>query len=253
MLVAPRSRPTSGKNPRTELFTHDMARRHTGVLAGHVVGETRRDDVMSHPTRYRGGMRRIALAGGIGAGKSTAVDYLRARGFMALDADEVYRDLAAPHQPLLATLVDAFGSAILTHDGELDRSFLAAVVFNDRSALHRLNAITHPAIGRAIRRALDSADGDVAFVAIPLFRLEHRDELQLDEVWSIQVSPEIAVDRLVSQRAMGESEARARIAQQMSNEERQRLADEVIWNNTDRDTLQVRLDELLRQRGLDGD
>ena len=52
---------------------------------------------------------------------------------------------------------------------------------------------------------------------------------------------------------MTESEARARIAQQMSNDERQQLADEVIWNNTDRDALRGRLDELLRQRGLDGD
>lgn len=208
---------------------------------------------MSHPTQYRGRVKRIALAGGIGAGKSTAVDYLRARGFVALDADEVYRDLVAPQQPLLSTLVDAFGTAILTHDGELDRGFLAAVVFSDSSALHRLNAITHPAIGRAMRRALDGAIGDVAFVAIPLLRLEHRHQLALDEVWSVQVSPEVAIDRLVAQRAMTESEARARIAQQMSNDERQQLADEVIWNNTDRDALRGRLDELLRQRGLDGD
>ncbi|NNN07661.1 MAG: dephospho-CoA kinase [Acidimicrobiaceae bacterium] len=196
-------------------------------------------------------MKRIALGGGIGAGKSTVVDHLRARGYVAIDADEVYRDLVARQQPLLATLVDAFGTAILTSDGELDRSFLSSVVFSDRSALNRLNAITHPIVGREMRRALDAASGDVAFVAIPLLRSEHRHQLALDEVWSIQVASEVAIDRLVSQRAMSVREARTRIDSQMSNAEREYLADEVIWNNADRDALRGRVDELLRSRGLD--
>lgn len=207
---------------------------------------------MSHLTQYRGEVKRIALAGGIGAGKSTVVDYLRARGFVAIDADEVYRDLVAPEQPLLATLVDAFGSAILTPDEELDRSFLATVVFSDRTALARLNAITHPAVGRELRHALDSAGGDAAFVAIPLYRFEHRRDLELDEVWSIQVSPGVAVDRLVAQRSMTEVEARARISHQMSNDERANLVDHIIWNNTDRDSLFARIEELLKERQIDG-
>jgi dephospho-CoA kinase len=198
-------------------------------------------------------VKRIALAGGIGAGKSTVVDYLRARGFVALDADEVYRDLVTPGGPLLAVLVDAFGTALLTRDGELDRRFVANLVFHDATALARLNAITHPWVGREIRRALESAVGGATFVAIPLFRPEHRRDLGLTEVWSIQVATEIAIDRLINQRAMSEDEARLRIAHQMSNAERQSLADEVIWNNTDRDALRNRIDELLRDRGLDGD
>jgi dephospho-CoA kinase len=197
-------------------------------------------------------VKRIALAGGIGAGKSTVIDYVRAQGFVAIDADEVYRDLVAPGQPLLATLVDAFGTAVLTPDREFDRSFVAAVVFHDASALARLNAITHPLVGREMRRQLDAASGDAAFVAIPLLRPEHRDDLDLDEIWSIQVGPEIALERLVAQRAMTEDEARARISHQMSNAEREQFADEVIWNNTDRDALRARIDELLRERGLSG-
>jgi dephospho-CoA kinase len=197
-------------------------------------------------------VKRIALAGGIGAGKSTVVDHLRAQGFEAIDADEVYRDLVAPGQPLLATLVDAFGVGILTLEGGLDRAFLSAIVFHDGAALTRLNAITHPPVGREMRRRLDAAVGEAVFAAIPLFRPEHRSELDLDEVWSIQVGPEIAIERLVAQRAMTEEEARARIAHQVDNDEREKMADEVIWNNTDRAALLSRIDELLRERGLDG-
>jgi dephospho-CoA kinase len=208
---------------------------------------------MSHPTHYRGEVTRIALIGGIGAGKSTVVDYLRARGFVAVDADEVYAALVGRGQPLLATLVDAFGGAVLTPEGELDRTFLASIVFSDPSALRRLDAITHPLVGREMRRQLDAAPGRAVFAAVPLYRPEHRDSLALDEVWSVQVTPSIAVERLVEQRAMTESDARARIARQMSNEERETLVDEVIWNNADRAALVERVDELLRERGLDGD
>ena len=208
---------------------------------------------MSHPTHYRGEVTRIALIGGIGAGKSTVVDYVRARSFVAVDADEVYAALVGPGQPLLAALVDAFGSAVLTPTGELDRPFLASVVFSDPTALTRLDAITHPLVGREMRRQLDAAPGRAVFAAVPLYRPEHRESLALDEVWSVQVAPEIAIERLVEQRAMTEADARARIASQMSNEQRGPLVDEVIWNNTDRDALRERVDELLRERGLDGD
>ena len=68
----------------------------------------------------------------------------------------------------------------------------------------------------------------------------------------MQVTPEVAVDRLVQQRAMSEDDARARLASQMGNDERAALADEVIWNNTSREDLRERVDELLRERGIDG-
>ena len=196
-------------------------------------------------------MRRIALAGGIGAGKSTVVDHLRARGFVAVDADEVYADLTRPGEPLLDVVVDAFGSAALTPQGALDRPFVAAVVFNDTTALARLNAITHRAVAEEMRRRMDEASGAAVFAAIPLLQAQHRRSLALDEVWAVQVDPAVALGRLVDQRHMTPDEARRRIAAQMSNDDRAALADEVIWNDLDRDALTDRVDELLREHGLD--
>jgi len=207
---------------------------------------------MSQGTGYRGEVRRIALAGGIGAGKSTVVDYLRAKGFIAVDADEVYADLVSRGQPLLDVLVDAFGAAVVTPDGDLNRTFLGSIVFADATARARLDAITHPVVGREMRRRLDEARGEAVFVAIPLFRHEHRESLAIDEVWSVHVAPEVAEQRLVDQRALSPAEARARIASQMDNASRESLSDVVIWNNTDRDALRGRVDELLKERGLDG-
>src|SRR5271170_7026235 len=112
---------------------------------------------------YRGTVKRIVIAGGIGAGKSAVAQRLRDLGFSVVDADDVAHDVTSPGSPTLAALVDAFGSAVLEPNGSLDREFVAEVVFHDASALRRLNAITHGPIGVEIARRLDTAEGDAVF------------------------------------------------------------------------------------------
>ena len=88
-------------------------------------------------------MKRVAIAGGIGAGKSTVTDRLTTLGFSVVDADVIARHVVEQGEPAWRALVDAFGSAVLTPEGDIDRKFLADVVFHDASALRRLNHITH--------------------------------------------------------------------------------------------------------------
>ena len=195
-------------------------------------------------------MKRIVIAGGIGAGKSAVGDRLRGLGFSVVDADDVAHDVTKPGSPTLSALVDAFGSAVLDENGALDRAFVAEVVFHDPSALRRLNAITHPPVGVEIARRLDSADGDAVFAAIPLYRAEHRTAFAIDAVWSVQVAPETAVRRLVDGRGFSEADARARLANQMSNDDRAALADRVLWNEGTMDELFAELDVALDDAGL---
>jgi dephospho-CoA kinase len=190
-------------------------------------------------------VKRVAIAGGIGAGKSTVTDRLTTLGFSVVDADIIARHVVEQGQPAWRALVDAFGTAVLTGEGDIDRKFLADVVFHDASALRRLNHITHGYIGAEMVAELDAASGDVAFVAIPLYRPEHRDELGLSEVWAIEVRPDTALDRLVTLRGMDVEDARSRLAAQMSNDERTALADRVIENDGTEDDLYVSLGEAI--------
>ncbi len=195
-------------------------------------------------------MQRIALAGGIGAGKSTVLAHLASRGHFVLDADDVARFVVEPDQPAFRALVDAFGSAILSASHDIDRAFLAAVVFHDATALRRLNAITHGPIGVELVRRLNDATGDAAFVALPLFRAEHRALLSLDEVWAVVSDPSIALQRLITGRQMHPDDAAARLGAQITNDQRVALADVTLWNNGTVDELHAQVDELLMQRGL---
>lgn len=195
-------------------------------------------------------MRRVALAGGIGAGKSAVGDYLSSRGFFVIDADVVAREVVQPGEPAYVALKDAFGRAVLTTEDAIDRSFLADVVFHDQSALRRLNAITHRHIGRAIVEALAKASAEVAFVALPLFRPEHRQAFQLDEVWAILSDPALALERLRTFRGFSEDDANSRLRAQISNDQRAVEADVVVWNDGTLTELHDAVATLLDERGL---
>ena len=191
------------------------------------------------------------MAGGIGAGKSALTDRLASLGYDVIDADTLAHRVTEKGRPAWIALRDAFGDAILAPDGELDRAFLAEIVFSDQSALRRLNMITHGDIAMEIVGELDQSEGDAVFVALPLYQSEHREALLLDQVWAVEASPETAVRRLCELRGFSERDARARIANQMTNEERGAIVDRVFWNDGPLSSLYAQLDAALVESGLD--
>jgi dephospho-CoA kinase len=195
-------------------------------------------------------VKRIVIAGGMGAGKSATSDYLISLGWPVIDADEIAHEVTQPGAAAYSALRDAFGDAVLNADAAIDRAFLADVVFHDRTALRRLNAITHGHIGAEIVRRLDDATGQACFVALPLFRPEHRELLHLDEVWAVLVQPETALTRLSELRGFSLEDAQSRLDNQMSNEERAGIVDRVIWNDGSLHELHEQLDAALKESGL---
>ena len=186
----------------------------------------------------------VGLTGGIGSGKSTVSALLAERGAVVLDADAVARELQRAGQPVLAAMIERFGDEMLADDGELDRPRLAALVFADPAALADLNALVHPAVGVELVRRIEAARGTDAVVVLdsPLLAEHPRDGMAATIV--VDVPIETAVERLVHQRGMTEVDARARIARQISRDERLATADRVIDNSGDRAALEAQVDEL---------
>ena len=195
-------------------------------------------------------MKRLGVAGGIGSGKSALSDILENHGIVVIDADHVAREVVEPGAPAWRALVDAFGTAVLLHDGTIDRQFLADVAFPHPPSLRRLNAITHGVIGVTILERLENITERHSAVALPLFRPEHREIFGLTEVWGIEVEPKEAVRRLISYRGFDESDAKARIASQITNEERAAIVDVVIPNNGTLEDFQASVTRLVRERGF---
>jgi dephospho-CoA kinase len=196
----------------------------------------------------------VGLTGGIGAGKSTVADLLVERGAVLIDADQIAREVVEPGRPAHRAIVERFGPDVVDADGRVDRAALARAAFADEGALGDLNAITHPAIGQEMlerRQALAGRQG-VVVLAIPLLRAAHRETVGLDVVVVVDCPVEIALARLVKARDMDPEDARARVAAQVSRQERLQGADYVIDNSGGRDELDREVDRLwawLEERG----
>lgn len=186
----------------------------------------------------------VGLTGGIGSGKSTVSALLAARGAVIVDADAIVRDLQRAGQPVFDKMVERFGAGIVGPDGELDRAAVAAVVFGDAEALKELNGIVHPAVGAEIlRRVAEQASTDnVVVLDIPLLAEgEGRARYPVAGVIVVDTPVDVAVDRLVRHRGLTEEDARARMARQVSREDRLKIADRVVDNGGDRATLEAQI------------
>ena len=195
-------------------------------------------------------MKRIAIAGGIGAGKSLACDFLVKKGFSVIDSDDVAHQIVEPGKPAWQAIGDAFGNSVLKPDQSINREFLAKIVFSNDSARNRLNSITHPAIGIEVLNQIEACTTPAVFIALPLFRVEHRQIFSLDSAWAVLVSPEIAKKRLIDHRGFSENDAQARIDTQVSNEVRSSIVDKVIWNEGTPAELEQSLNEALASEDL---
>ncbi|MGN0866241.1 MAG: dephospho-CoA kinase [Oligosphaeraceae bacterium] len=187
----------------------------------------------------------IVITGGIGAGKSTALRLFQELGARCADADQVAHRLYAPGTPLLAAIAQCFGQEILTPEGALDRPRLARRVFALPQALRQLNQLTHPAIRQELARQEALAAPRPLFAAIPLWYESgwHRPRIPVIAVWC---PPETQFLRL-RERGWSPEEIRARLASQLSLEEKRRRADYVLETTGTLEELQEKC-RLLLQR-----
>lgn len=186
----------------------------------------------------------IGLTGGIGSGKSTVSSLLAEHGAVIIDADAITRQLQQPGQPLLQELADRFGPEILTESGELNRPALASVAFSDPEALKDLNKIVHPAVAKEMDRQMNEVRHTDKVVVLDIPLLAENPRKGLCGVIVVDVPVDLAVHRLVTFRSMNEADARARIEKQASREKRLEIADQVIDNSGDMESLARRVGEV---------
>ena len=173
---------------------------------------------------------------------------LAERGAVVVDADQIAREVVEPGGPAYQPMIDRFGAEIVRPDKTLDRAAIAAQAFAGADALADLNAVTHPAIRTVMaeRIAAQANTDNVVVVDIPLLAEGGPGAYGLSGVIVVDAPVEVAIQRLVEGRGLGESDARARVAAQASREDRRKLADVVIDNAGSPDDLARQVDDVWR-------
>lgn len=184
----------------------------------------------------------VALTGGIGSGKSLAGDFFEELGAIVVDSDQLARDVIERGTPGFDELLAEFGDGILT-DGLVDRKKLGEIVFADPEKRKKLESITHPRIREALDEVTKGAPAhSVVINQIPLLA-ETGGKDRFDLVIAVTTALELRKERLVK-RGLASYEIEKRIAAQATDAEREAIADFIITNNSDKDSLLRQVEKL---------
>ena len=186
---------------------------------------------------------KVGLTGGIGAGKSTVADLFSQKGAVVIRSDELARQVIEPQTPGFQQVIDRFGKDFINSEGYIDRAKLAQVVFQDDAALKDLEKIVHPLVRSRTNQIIDQHTSETIIVnEIPLL-LEKKMESLFDFLVIVISSEKNRLERL-AQRGLTTEQATARMAKQVSDDERKAAADFLIVNDGNLDQLEADVEKI---------
>ncbi len=188
----------------------------------------------------------VALTGGIGSGKSLAAEYFAACGAEVIDFDQIARDVVERGSEGFEEILVRFGDEVL-REGNLDRAKLAEIVFNDDIARKDLEAITHPKIRSAFDAYVAELEPEAILVSqIPLLA-ESEHKYPFNFVVTVSASEETRRERLI-QRGMKDYQVTMRMKAQVTDAQREAIADAVLINEGSEDDLLRQVENLYEDR-----
>ncbi|MDJ0689144.1 MAG: dephospho-CoA kinase [Xenococcaceae cyanobacterium MO_188.B32] len=198
---------------------------------------------MKHKNTAR---RLIGLTGGISTGKTTVSNYLaEAYQLPVLDADIYAREAVKPNSPILQAIVARYGDRLILPDGNLNRSALGEIIFQDEREKKWLESKIHPYVRDRFVEQLQQLDSKIVVLAIPLiFEVKMTDFVT--EIWVVYCDEQTQLERLQKRDNLTLEQARIRIANQLSLAEKVARADVVLDNNSDRSSLFAQIERAIK-------
>ena len=174
----------------------------------------------------------VGLTGGIASGKSLVADLFAERGVAVVDTDIVAREVVEPGSPALGVIRAAFGDAVIAADGSLDRAVMRDIVFSDAQKRRELESILHPRIREASFKQVAAASGPYVIVVVPLL-YESPMKDGMNRILVVDCSEETQIKRLMARDNETREQACRILATQAGRDERLSIADDVLQNDDD--------------------
>ena len=185
----------------------------------------------------------VGLTGGIGSGKTTIARFFLDQNIEVINADEIARKVVEPGTAALSKIQERFGSEILINEKSLNRALLREKIFKDDSQRIWLESLLHPLIEKEITSLIVVAVSRYVILESPLLFETNQHKL-VNRTLVVDVSPEVQLERAISRDGGSEATIKAIINSQISREDRISLADDIIDNEQNLQSVQTQLKKL---------
>jgi len=195
-------------------------------------------------------MIKLAITGGIASGKSELSTFLKDKGEVVIDLDEISHQLTDNNLDVINDIVQQFGKEVKNSNGSIDRKKLSKIVFDNSQKMLTLEKILHPRIREVMFDEMNSYKTQRVFVEVQLLAEKKMADL-FDHIVLMSVSRETQIERLKSKRAISKDLVNQILDKQLSNEKRieklQKFSLFTIENNSSKKELIDKLEDLYKQ------
>ncbi len=174
---------------------------------------------------------RIGITGGIGSGKTMVCQVLEKLGYYVFYSDRVARDISISNQHVISRIKSTFGDEVYVNE-QLNRAYLASLVFTNPELLAKLNHIIHPAVARAFEEWCNLYNLEKILFKESAIIFETGLHKQLHKVILVTAPVEVRIRRVMERDGITEQEVRIRMGNQMPEEKKIELADFIIVNDS---------------------
>ena len=170
----------------------------------------------------------VGLTGGIGSGKTKVANAFAERGASVIDTDAVAHSLTSAGGAAMPLIESAFGAAMITPEGALNRARMRETVFSDVKQKTLLESILHPMIRSEVARLSHAARGPYIIYVVPL--LAETGHWKFDRIVVVDCDEEQQIQRVTQRDNLPESLIKSIIAQQATRQQRLAMASDVLSN-----------------------
>ena len=182
----------------------------------------------------------VGLTGGIGSGKTTIARFFLDQNIEVINADLIAKEVVEPGTAALSRIKKRFGSEILINEETLNRSLLREKIFKDNDQRVWLESLLHPLIEEKIAQLIKSALSQYVILESPLL-LETSQHKLVNRILVVDVPPKIQLERAISRDGGPKATIKAIMQSQISRNDRISLADDIINNEQNFQSVQTRL------------
>ncbi len=194
-------------------------------------------------------MKVIGITGGIGTGKTKALNFFKSKNIPCYESDRRAKDLLNSEIELIKAIKSIFGEDIYNESG-IDRKALASIVFNDKESLQILNDTVHPFVKSDFDKFIEKQKSKIIFYESAII-FEHAMQEYFDKI-ILLVSPfKDRIKRLIKRDGLSLDEIKKRISNQFDDKDKIPLSDYIINNKSWKDTILELEKTYLKIKNLD--